>query len=186
MIEPKTVVIDMLKATSIKDIKDFSQKLMAVRRMGKRIFVAGNGGSLATASHFASDLMNLGFDVTSMVDNAPRLSALTNDRGWSRVYTEQMKYFTQGDGLILITVHGGAGQQDAGQWSQNLVGAANLAKEKKGEIFILSGNNGGDLAKLFPTAHFLTISSGDVYVVEGIHSVYTHLVCHELKRLVQK
>ena len=186
MIEPKTEVTEILKNTQIKDIKEFSQKMLSIKRMAKRIYLAGNGGSQSTATHFASDLMHLGFDVVSLVDNGPRLSALTNDKGWNKIYTEQMKHFTSGDGLVLITVHGGAGQQEAGQWSQNLVGAASLAKEKKGEIFILSGNSGGDLAKLFPKANMLLVKSGDVYVVEGIHSVYTHLICHELKRMIGK
>jgi D-sedoheptulose 7-phosphate isomerase len=186
MIEPKTEILEILKSTQIKAIKEFSSKLLSVKRLGKRVYLAGNGGSSSTASHFAADLMNLGFDVVSMVDNASRLSALTNDMGWHKVYTGQMKYFSGGDGLVLFTVHGGAGQQDAGQWSQNLVGAASLAKEKKGEIFIISGNNGGDLVKLFPTAHFLTVKSGDVYIVEGIHSIYAHLICHELKKAIQK
>ena len=186
MIEPKTEVTEILKSTQIKDIKEFAQKMLNIKRMGKRIYLAGNGGSQSTATHFASDLMHLGFDVVSLVDNGPRLSALTNDKGWNKIYTEQMKYFSPGDGIVLITVHGGAGQQEAGQWSQNLVGAATLAKEKKGEIFVLSGNSGGDLAKMFPKANMLKVRSGDAYVVEGIHSVYTHLICHELKKMIGK
>jgi D-sedoheptulose 7-phosphate isomerase len=186
MIEAKTEVIDALKSISISEVKEFANKIYSVRRLGKRVFIAGNGGSLATASHFASDLMHLGFDVISMVDNASRLSALTNDKGWSKIYVEQMKYFSGGDGLVLFTVHGASGEQEAGLWSQNLVGAATLAKEKRGEIFVFSGNSGGELVKLFPKAHFLTIKSGDVYVVEGVHSVLAHLVCHEIKRWVPK
>lgn len=186
MIEQKTEIVEVLKKLQLKDIRDFATKLLMVKRMGKRVYLAGNGGSQATASHFASDLMNLGFDVMCIVDNAPRLSALTNDKGWNKVYTEQMKFFAPGDGLILFTVHGGAGQQEAGQWSQNLVGAAQYAKDKKGSIFIFSGNNGGDLIKLFPDSTSLLIKSGNVDVVEGVHSVYAHLLCHELKRMLKK
>lgn len=182
MTEPKTEIVETLKNIQINTIKEFAMKLYRIKRFGKRIYISANGGSLATASHFASDLMSLGFDIVSMVDNGSRISALTNDYGFSKIFTEQMTFFSRGDALFIFTVHGASGEQEAGPWSQNLLEAAQLAKKKSGIIFVLSGNKGGYLIEKFPRENFLTIESDDVNVVEGIHSVLAHLICYEIKK----
>jgi len=158
--------------------------LLVTKRKGGRIWLAGNGGSASLCGHFASDLMNLGFDVCCMTDNVARLSALTNDYGWEYVYTIQMEnHFKEGDVLFLCTVHGSVGREGSG-WSANLASAAKYAKEKGGRVLLLSGNDGGRLKAIADRS--LTIHSAEPYIVEGIHSVLTHLICSLLKEVSDK
>ncbi len=185
MKEYESVIAALKDEITVDRITGFADILFEMWKKGGRIYIAGNGGSASTASHFASDLMNLGLDVVCMTDNVSRITALTNDKGWGKLYTEQMTHFNEKDGLVLITVHGCEGAQDAGPWSKNLLEAAHLAIDNGGEVLVLSGNNGGFLAGDI-CARFLVISSQDVNVVEGIHLVLTHLVCADLKRRLKK
>lgn len=185
MREYESVLVALRDEITVDRIVGFSDKLYEIWEKGGRVYIAGNGGSASTASHFASDLTNLGFDVVCMTDNISRITALTNDKGWGKIYTEQMTHFNEKDALVLITVHGCEGAQDAGPWSKNLLEAAYLALDRDGEVLVLSGNNGGFLAGEI-CARFLTISSQDVNVVEGIHLVLTHLICADLKRRLKK
>ena len=141
--------------------------------MASTVYIAGNGGSASTAQHFASDLENAGIYTKCLVDNMARVTALINDRGWGKLFTEQMKQFN-GDILVLFTVHGSTGEDSAGAWSQNLVHAAKMAKERNGLVIVISGCNGGELVK-YANAK-VVIPSGDVLIVEGVHVVITHLI----------
>ncbi len=185
MKEYHSVIAALRDEITVDRITGFTDMLLEIWKKGGKIYIAGNGGSASTASHFTSDLMNLGFDVVCMTDNISRVTALTNDKGWGKIYIEQMTHFNEKDALILITVHGCEGAQDAGPWSKNLLEAAYLAFGRGGEVLVLSGNNGGYLAGAI-CARFLVISSQDVNVVEGIHLVLTHLICADLKRRPKK
>jgi len=185
MKEYESVLAALRDEITVDRIVGVSDKLYEIWEKGGRVYIAGNGGSASTSSHFASDLMNLGFDVVCMTDNVSRITALTNDKGWGKIYIEQMPHFNKKDVLVLITVHGCEGAQDSGPWSKNLLEAAYLALERDGEVLVLSGNYGGFLAE-HVRARFLTISSSDVNVVEGVHLVLTHLICADLKGRVKR
>lgn len=149
-------------------------KVLKQAKHYNRIYLAGNGGSAATASHFASDLMNLGFDVTCMIDNICRLTALVNDVDWKGVYYEQMNLFDKGDVLILISVHGGSDKQ-----SSNLVIAAERARHLKRTVLTLTGCDGGKLKDLSDVC--IIVPSDSCCYVEGLHSLLTHIICERLK-----
>lgn len=159
------------------DINDFVHYLRKAKMRNNRIWLAGNGGSAYTMSHFASDLMNLNFDVFCMNDNIARLSALTNDIGWEFVYVKQLENFKKGDILILASVHGGGKIGD--EWSQNLLLAAIEAKKKNGIILSLIGCGGGRLKRFSDVS--IIIPSDSCCYVEGFHSLYTHIICEKLK-----
>ena len=160
-----------------RDIESFIAFLNDAKQKGNRIWLAANGGSASVVSHFASDLMNLGFDVFCMNDNISRVSALTNDIGWEFVYTKQLKNFKKGDILILASVHGGGKVGD--DWSQNLLLAAIEAKKKRGVILSLIGCDGGRLKELSDVS--IIVPSNSCCYVEGFHSLYTHIICEKLK-----
>ena len=163
-------------------IGDFVRALRSALEHGNRIWLAGNGGSASTVSHFASDLMNLGFDVLCLTDNVSRLTALTNDVCWDAVYVKQLDNFREHDILILISVHGGGDINET--WSGNLLLAAVEAKKKGGKILSLIGSNGGRLKGLSDV--FVIVPSESACYVEGLHSVITHLICERLKETRQE
>ena len=173
--EAERILGQLVNKTS--DINDFVHYLQEAKQKDNRIWLAGNGGSACNMSHFASDLMNLGFDVFCMNDNPARLSALTNDIGWEFVYSRQLENFKKSDILVLASVHGGGKVGD--EWSQNLLLAAIEAKKKGGVILSLIGCDGGRLKEHSDCS--IIIPSDSCCYVEGFHSLYTHIICEKLK-----
>jgi len=157
----------------------FVYHLKNAKKHDNRIFLAGNGGSAYITAHFASDLMNLGYDVQCLTTNTARLTAITNDYGWEFAYTKQLEHFKQYDILILISVHGGGHTYDKNKWSSNLLLAAIEAKKKKGKVLSLVGCDGGQLKGLSEVS--MIVPSDNSYYVEGLHSLLCHIICEQLK-----
>jgi D-sedoheptulose 7-phosphate isomerase len=175
---------------SVKDIEGFIGILYEAWKEGRSVFIAGNGGSASTAVHFASDLAKFAsvegkprFRALSLVDNAPLITAITNDLGWSEVYIEQLRNLMEpGDVFVAISVHGGSGSDRAGVWSQNLLKAAKYVKDKGGRVLSLVGFDGGVLKKISDASILVPINSTPH--VEGFHLILTHLICARLKEMV--
>ena len=121
---------------------------------------------------------------------APLISALTNDVGFGRIFTEQLEpSFATGDVLVCLSVHGGSGSDKAGPWSQNLVSAADLAKKRGAKVVALVGYDGGALRQLADASVIVPRSkSGHTSTphVEGFHEVFHHLICERLLELVRE
>lgn len=161
----------------------------------RTVFTCGNGGSAANASHLACDLAKFTwcdgkkrFRVQSLCDNAALLSALTNDVGFGSIFAEQLRPVAgPGDVLVCLSVHGGKGSDKAGPWSQNLLAAASLVKERGGKVVGLVGYDGGAIRQLADASVVVpTTEAGSTSTphVEGFHEVYHHLICERLRQLV--
>jgi len=160
-------------------------------RNGNRVFVIGNGGSASTATHLACDLAKnvaaneAGVRAMSLNDNIPLVSALTNDNGFEDIYTEQLKtWIEKNDVLITISVHGGAGKDTAGAWSQNLVKAIGLAKSRGAKTIGITGFDGGLMRELVDV--WINTPSNSTFQVEPLHVVVHHLVCECLRQRIGK
>src|SRR3972149_1308102 len=149
-------VQSITRRISQDDIERTIKLLYEAWRDGRQVFLAGNGGSASTATHFACDLAKFTsvegkprFRVIALNDNTPLVSALTNDLGWENVYVEQLKNLMQhGDVLVVISVHGGSGADKAGVWSQNLLKAAKFVQSNGGKVVGLAGFVGGALEEM--------------------------------------
>lgn len=157
------------------------------------IFLIGNGGSAATASHFAADLNNCTAKIEnvhpvkalSLVDNISRFSALVNDEGWNKVYVSQIKNFFQtGDIVMGISVHGGSGQDRSGVWSQNLLSALQYAKDNGGKALGLTGFDGGAMKQMCDIC--INVPYDTTPHVEGFHGILTHLLSHQLTEKIRE
>lgn len=161
------------------------------------VFTMGCGGSASTATHFAADLAKttrvgtkLGFKAISLVDNIPLVSAWTNDKGWGSVFAGQLEqWITKDDVLVGFSVHGGTHEGDeAGPWSQNLVAAMKLAKDRKAKIIGFSGFDGGAMEKM-SDACFVIPSKSEIYgtpLIEAMHVVINHGLIFDLKERIKK
>lgn len=175
---------------SQEDIERVIELLYKAWKNWRQVFLAGNGGSASTATHFAGDLAKFvsvdgkrRFRAMALTDNMPLVTALTNDLGWENVYLEQLKNFMrEGDVLVVISVHGGSGSDRAGLWSQNLLKAATFVKDNGGEVVGLAGFDGGVLKQIADACIVVPISSTPH--VEGFHLVLTHLICARLRELI--
>lgn len=174
------------------EIKKFTDYVFRAWKRKSTIFFIGNGGSAGTASHFAADLNNAATKIPraypikaiSLVDNISRFSALVNDMGWGNVYVEQLKnYFKPGDIVIGISVHGGAGRDRAGAWSQNLLKALQYAKDNRGKALGLTGFDGGAMKDICDAC--IVVPYNTTPHVEGFHVVVHHLVFDLLTRKIE-
>jgi len=108
----------------------------------RTVFSMGNGGSASTATHFAGDQAKLTIvpgkkrlKAVALADNIPLVSAWTNDTGFSSIFAEQVEpWLRAGDVLVGLSVHGGLGKGKAGLWSQNLLRAVALVKERTTKV----------------------------------------------------
>lgn len=151
-------------------------------RASRNIWVAGNGGSAATASHLAADLVGRcsrisGLPIKAMClnDSAALTTALTNDIGWPEVYSYQLeRVANKGDVFIAVSVNGGVPAEDGRDRSRNLVEAIHVGNALGCRTVGLAGNGGGAFAGLCTVA--VSVDPKDPAIVEPVHSVIVHLV----------
>ena len=180
----------VMKKVSHEDIERVIRLLYEAWKGGKQVFLAGNGGSAAVATHFAGDLSKFAsvegkrrFRAIALTDNPSLLTAIINDLGWENAYVEQLKnLMNKGDIFIAISVHGGSGADKAGPWSQNLPKAAKFVKDNGGKVIGLAGFDGGVLKKIADAC--VVVPSNSTPQVEGSHAVLAHLICARLRELV--
>jgi len=165
----------LLKNIDRTAINDAVECFLDARKNKKTIFFAGNGGSAATASHFAQDLGEVGrkakkrgFKTLSLMDNISLISAVSNDYGYDKIFTIQMaEHFNQGDVLVAIS---------AGGNSPNVVNALELAKKSGGKTIGLVGFDGGKMKTLCDYLIHVKTDAGEYGPVEDVHMVMDHLI----------
>ena len=125
-------------------------------KSGRTVYTFGNGGSASTGAAPGRGPVQVHPGAgkaaaarTLLNDNLPLLSALTNDDGWEEIYVEQLRtWWSRGDVAFGLSVHGGAGSDRAGPWSQNVVVALRWARDHGGAALGLAGFDGGPMAEL--------------------------------------
>ncbi len=181
---------EIAEALSSDDIATAVDVLFDAWRNGSQVFICGNGGSASTATHFVCDLSKTTivggkkrFIAYGLNDNIPLNSALTNDEGFENLFSEQLKgRFQKGDVLICLSVHGGAGRDNAGLWSQNLLKAMRYAQETGGKAIGFSGFDGGPMKDIADVC--LVVPAQSTPQVESFHVALEHLICNCLKERI--
>jgi D-sedoheptulose 7-phosphate isomerase len=152
--------------------------LHQARINGKQVFVMGNGGSAATATHMACDLNKNTlapayprFRVIALTDNISALSAWANDSSYEDVFSEQLANFVQeGDVVLAISASGN---------SSNVLKAIQLARTQKAITVGWSGYDGGKLATLVDVP--VVVRSHSIEQIEDIHLILQHMVTAALR-----
>lgn len=151
-----------------------AELLLDCQRRGGTIFVFGNGGSAATASHFACDLAKgtrsdsrPTFRVVALNDNVPLMTAWANDSSYARIFAEQLVALVRpGDVVVAISASGN---------SPNVLAAAEAAREIGVAVIGLSGQTGGRLRRLSTLT--IRVPSESIELVEDAHLVVAHSLC---------
>lgn len=148
---------------------------------GNTVFIAGNGGSAATASHMANDIgldvmkkssTNPLFRVLSLTDNVPLITAIGNDDGYENIFLYQLKtLYRPGDKLLVISASGN---------SRNVVSAAQFVKQQGGTVMGLVGFDGGRLKDICDITIHVKTPKGEYGPVEDIHMIMDHLITNYL------
>ncbi len=149
--------------------------LREAHRAGRRIFVVGNGGSAANASHFVTDLgknsseaMPSPFRVLSLTDNTAWITAIGNDYAFDDAFLRQLKNHGEaGDVLIVISVSGN---------SPNLVKILDWSKQIGIKTIALVGGKRGRCAEL--ADQVVVVEDTHYGRVEDVQMNILHMLCY--------
>ena len=174
---------DVLGALDENAIAGFVDVLLDARDRGARIFFLGNGGSAATASHFANDIaigtrsMEKPFRAISLTDNVAVMTAIANDDGYDLVFVQQLQTsMLPGDVVVGISASGN---------SANVVGAIDYANDNGGYTVSLTGFDGGLISKKANLNVHIPTNPGEYGPAEDGHMVIDHLVGAYLVRRIK-
>ncbi|RPI53628.1 MAG: SIS domain-containing protein [Acidobacteria bacterium] len=165
----------LLRRVDLDALERTVEILRQARDHKATIYVAGNGGSAATASHLANDLGKATkapgrppMRVLSLSDNTSWLTALGNDEGFDRVFSGQLENFAEPDDVLIVISASGN--------SPNLVRAAEIARSRRLRIVALLGFDGGVLKEMVDESLVAWTAKGAYGPVESIHSVLCHVL----------
>jgi D-sedoheptulose 7-phosphate isomerase len=161
---------ELLERVDLDAVERVVEHLRRTRDSDGTVYIAGNGGSAATASHWANDLgktikvsSQAFMRVLCLSDNVPWLTALANDEGYERVFSGQLENFAApGDLFFAISASGS---------SRNLIEAVELARDRDVVTVALLGFDGGALKALVDEFLWLPTAQGEYGLVESGHSV---------------
>lgn len=177
-------ILDAIEPASIDQlVGEFEQ----ARQEGSTLFVAGNGGSAATATTMANDI---GFDIIrktgtdkpfkifALTDNNSLITAIANDVGYENLFLGQLKiHYKKGDRLLVISASGN---------SPSVVKAAKWVKDQGGRIIGFLGFDGGQLKEICDLAIHVKTSPGEYGPVEDAHLIINHILAHWFQGQLRK
>lgn len=172
----------VLSRLRIEEINAAMNVICEAYQGGHCIYVFGNGGSAATASHLANDFnkgisqeLEKKFRVYCLNDNIATVMAIANDMDYSDVFIEQLRN-RLGRGDIVIAISGSGN-------SKNIVKAAEYAKACGCGVVGMSGYDGGRLKQI--ADYHMHVDVKDMQVVEDVHLIFNHMMmrifCMRLK-----
>lgn len=145
------------------------------------VFILGNGGSAATASHLVNDLSKVTIvsgmprlKALALTDNIPLVTAWANDTSYENIFREQLENLLEtGDLVLAISASGN---------SPNIISAVEMGRERGVTTVGWTGRSGGRLKEL--AEYCVHSPTDDVGMIESTHMILTHLVAQELRQLI--
>jgi len=166
-------VMVAMSRVNFDEIEKCIKILREARQTGNQVFIVGNGGSAATASHFANDLLKMaGIRALSIPDMTPTTLAYGNDNGWKYQFVDPIsKLYNPRDVLIAISCSGN---------SENVVNCTDFIVSP---LIVLTGNDPKcklAMRTIGVTSAIIYVQDDDITVQESIHSV----ICHAIARIL--
>lgn len=169
--------IETIRSMDLDSINMVMNVLEDARLTGKRIFICGNGGSAATASHYCCDFnkgvsekQDAKYNLECLSDNVPTMMAVANDIGYEEVFRFPLKNkMNPGDVLIGIS---GSGN------SKNVVNAMEYAKSIGGTTIAIVGYDGGKMKEM--ADYNIHANINNMQISEDIHMIIDHLMMYVL------
>lgn len=167
-----------LSMDAMRAIPALALSLREAWRLGKQIFLCGNGGSAGNAIHLANDLiygagtkLGVGMRVEALSANAAVLTCLANDLGYDQIYSEQLRVKAQaGDVLVVLS---GSGN------SPNVVQALQMGNSLRMKTFAILGFSGGKCREL--AGHAIHFPVDDMQVAEDLQLIVGHICMQWLR-----
>jgi D-sedoheptulose 7-phosphate isomerase len=171
-------LVEGLDGVNLNQLLGFRREILEAIRKSNNIFVAGNGGSNAIASHFVTDLNKVSrdklikFSTYGLGQNSSLSSAIANDYGFDvSIVTELSMLAKKNDLLVVISSSG---------TSKNILNSIKWAKENKIRSFALTGFVGSKADELADNYLNLNLPVGDYGPAEDIHSIICHAITNYL------
>jgi D-sedoheptulose 7-phosphate isomerase len=152
----------------------------SARAAKKKIFICGNGGSAATATHIAEDLAlgpkkrgHAAFRTIGLTDNVSNITAIGNDEGYDLIFVRQLEnLFENGDIVVGISASGN---------SPNVVSALEYANANGGISVALTGFDGGQMRKIAKLCLHIPSGPGEYEPIEDAHLIVGHMIASYFK-----
>ena len=179
--EYRNRIDEILNTVQIEKLVETIELIISTFKSGNTLYVCGNGGSAATATHMQADFSfftryftKFRPKVRALTDNAAMMTAVGNDTSFDDIFVEQLKgHFQSGDILICISASGN---------SENVIRAANYANENGGTSIGFVGFEGGKLLNTATISLFTPNPKGDYGPIEDVHMIFNHLIVNYLSK----
>ena len=173
---------EMLREISQAHLQAILALLEDAYRKGHRIFIMGNGGSAATASHFALDLAKntiMGgaprLKAISLTDHVPLITAWSNDTAYEHIFAEQLANMIEpGDVVIGISTSGN---------SPNVINALQMAKQSRAYTIGLLGATGGKIKDMVDA--YMLSPGQNIEQEEDAHLILAHIITRHMREVVR-
>lgn len=186
MIKSIDIYFETLKQTidrlDRKSIKALIELLLKTRENGNNIYIMGNGGSAATASHFTCDFnkglsykRDIRFKMICLNDNTATMLAYSNDVGYENVFVEQLKNFLKKDDVVI-------GISGSGN-SKNILKAIEYANIQGAKTVGITGFDGGKLKNMVDVSIHADINN--MQVAEDVHMMICHMLYSVLSPILE-
>lgn len=168
--EEKTLINNV----SITDFAKVIEILVEAYKQDKQIFIIGNGGSAATANHFAGDCSKNAitekgkrhFRMISLSDSAEKITMYGNDFSFEEIFSQQLEnLMNKKDVLISISASGN---------SKDLIRACEFAKTKQAKIICMNGFEGGKVKEYADVS--LIVNTDSYERIEDLHMIFCHMI----------
>lgn len=165
-----------------KSIEALIELLLKTRENGNNIYIMGNGGSAATASHFTCDFnkglsykRDIRFKMICLNDNIATMLAYSNDLGYENVFVEQLKNFLKKDDVVI-------GISGSGN-SKNILKAVEYANGLGANTVGITGFDGGKLKDMVNVSIHADINN--MQVAEDVHMMICHMLFSVLSPILK-
>lgn len=171
----KERLMKLIDSIDIDMLESIVEAIIEAFKNGNTLYVAGNGGSAATASHMQADFQffvryftDFRPKVVALTNNIPLMTAISNDNSYEDVFVEQMKgMFNKGDLFLAISASGN---------STNVVKAVEYAKKIGGKTITFCGFKGGKLKDISDMPLFTPNKDKDYGPIEDVHMILNHIL----------
>lgn len=159
-------------------IKEMANLIIEQMKQGKKLLIAGNGGSAADSQHFAAEIVGRfvlerkGYPAIALTTDTSILTAIGNDYGYDTIFSRQVEGLgNEGDVFIGISTSGN---------SKNIIEAINTAKEKGLKVIGLTGKDGGKMKDMCDIC--LVLNYKETARVQEHHLMSYHLLCEFIEK----
>ena len=172
----------MVRDISLPDLQKVLLLFEEAYYNGHRVFIMGNGGSAATASHFALDLAKNTImpgaprlKAISLTDHVPLITAWSNDTAYEHIFAEQLANLIEpGDVVLGISASGN---------SLNVINAIHLARQYRAYTVALLGTKGGKIKDMVDA--YVLAPGQNIEQEEDAHMVLAHVITRHMRDVVR-